>query len=206
MRLTSEVVCEVLFWFGAWYSRAFFLYSWFFLSFSFASASSFSAFNWHGANYTLAVVLTLVLVGMSVSVCRDASLQFHAGLWDLMVMIDMSERAARRCSGVPWLTLVSRLRKRVLDHPCCHGDCIPSDTDALLNQPCSWEIIFQARLYSSLCNQTRTLVVRREYGAVTSFWWHEGRLSRDSVVHKLMDAMSSALKLRSAGLTPALPR
>ena len=44
--------------------------------------------------------------------------------------------------------------------------------------------------------------MRRECGAVISFWWHEGRLSRDSVVHKLMDAMSSALKLRSAGLTP----
>ena len=159
-----------------------------FLFFSFVSASSFSAFNWHGADYTLAVVLTLVLVGMSVSVCRDASLQFHAGLWDLVVMIDMSERTARRCSGVPWLTLVSQLRKRVLDHPCC--------------QPSR---VSPGRLYSSLCNQTRTLVVGRECGAVF-FWWHEGRLSRDSVVHKLMDAMSSALKLRSAGLTPALPR
>ena len=39
-----------------------------FLSFSFVSASSFSAFNWHSPDFTLAVVLTLVLVGMSVSV------------------------------------------------------------------------------------------------------------------------------------------
>ena len=125
------------------------------LSFSFASASSFSAFNWHGADCTLAVVLTLVLVGMSVSVCRDASLQFHAGLWDLMVMIDMSERTARRCSGVPWLTLVSRLRKRVLDHPCCHGDCIPAF--AIRHGRSVGPAVSPGRLYSSLRNQAQTL-------------------------------------------------
>ena len=77
---------------------------------------------------------TLVLVGMSVSVCRDASLQFHAELWELMVMIDMSARTARRCSGIQWLTLVSRLREESVGSPVLPG-----------------------RLYSSLCNQTRTL-------------------------------------------------
>ena len=75
--------------------------------FSFVSASSF---DWHGVH-------TLVLVGMSVSVCRDASLQFHAELWELMVMIDMSARTARRCSGIQcdpvarrecWTTRVAR--------------------------------------------------------------------------------------------------
>ena len=79
----SEVVCGVLFCFGGLVSLRL-------LFFSFFSASSFSA------EYTLAVVLTLVLVGMSVSVCRDASLQFHAELWELIVMID---RTAWRSSG-----------------------------------------------------------------------------------------------------------
>ena len=74
---------EFYFVLGAWYSLRLFF-------FSFVSASSFSA------EYTLAVVLTLVLVGMSVSVCRDASLQFQAELWELIVMID---RTARRSSG-----------------------------------------------------------------------------------------------------------
>ena len=40
------------------------------------------------------VVFTLVLDGMSVPVCRSASLQFHAELSELMVMIDTSERTA----------------------------------------------------------------------------------------------------------------
>ena len=94
------------------------------------------AFDWHGADYALAVVLTLVLVGMSVSVCRDASLQFHAELWELMVMIgdpvvDACEPVARReC----WITRVARETvfqplqsdtDALLDQPCCHGDRIP---------------------------------------------------------------------------------
>ena len=131
----SEVVCGVLFWFGGlvFFAPLFCAPGVFF--FSFVSASSF---DWHGADYALAVVHTLVLVGMSVSVCRDASLQFHAELWEPMVMIgvpvvDAREPVARReC----WIARVAR------------------------------EIVFQARLYSSLCNQTRTLVVRRESGAV----------------------------------------
>ena len=105
----------------------------------FSSSPSFPprfslAFNWHSSDYTLAVVLTLVLVGMSVSVCRDASLQFHAELWQLMMMIDMSERTARRSSGMRWLTLVSQL----------HEESVGST-------------VFSGRSYSSLCNQTRTL-------------------------------------------------
>ena len=40
------------------------------------------------------VVLTLVLVGISVSVCRNAYLRFQAELSELMVMIDASERNA----------------------------------------------------------------------------------------------------------------
>ena len=88
--------------------------------FSFVSASSF---DWHGADYALAVVHTLVLVGMSVSVCRYASLQFHAELWELMVMIgdpvvDACEPVARESVGSP---------------------------------------VLPGRLYSSPCNQTRTL-------------------------------------------------
>ena len=50
--------------------------------------------TWHSAHYTLVVVLTLVLDGMSVPVCRNASLQFHAELSELVVMIDTSERTA----------------------------------------------------------------------------------------------------------------
>ena len=126
----SEVVCGVLFWFGGLvFLRLFYAPGVFF--FSFVSASSF---DWHGADYALAVVHTLVLVGMSVSVCRDASLQLHAELWELMVMIDMSARTPRRCSGIQWLTFVSRLREESVGSPVLPG-----------------------RLYSSLCNQTRTL-------------------------------------------------
>ena len=89
-------------------------------------------------------------------------------------MVDACEPVARReC----WITRVAT-----------EIQPLQSDTDRLLVQPCC-----QARLYSSLCIQTRTLVARRECGAV---------ISRVSVVHKLMDAMSSALKLRGAGLTP----
>ena len=104
---------SILVW-GAWYSCAYLCAPVFF----FSSSPSFPprlslAFNWHSADYKLAVVLTLVLVGMSVSVCRDASLQFHAELWELMVMIDMSERTARRSLGIPWLTLVSQLHEEL---------------------------------------------------------------------------------------------
>ena len=88
--------------------------------FSFVSASSF---DWHGADYALAVVHTLVLVGMSVSVCRDASLQFQAELWELMVMIgdpvvDACEPVARReC----W---INRVARETVFQP------LQSDTDA----------------------------------------------------------------------------
>ena len=91
---------------GAWYSCTY-LCTPGVIFFSFVSASSF---DWHGADYALAVVHTLVLVGMSVSVCRDASLQFQAELWELMVMIgdpvvDACGPVARReC----WITRVAR--------------------------------------------------------------------------------------------------
>ena len=45
--------------------------------------------------------------------------------------------------------------------------------------------VLPVRWCSSLCNQTRKLIARRESDAVISLWWHEG------VVHKLVDAMSS---------------
>ena len=105
----SEVVCGVLFWFGClvFFAPLFYAPGVFF--FSFVSASSF---DWHGADSALAVVHTLGLVGMSVSVCRDASLQFHAELWELMVMI--GDPVVDACE--------TGCAKRVLDHPCCQGD------------------------------------------------------------------------------------
>ena len=137
---------------GAWYFCAFCCAPGV-LFFSFVSASSF---DWHGADCAMAVVHTLVLVGMSVSVCRGASLQFHAELWEPMVMIDMSARTARRCSGIQWLTLVSRLREESVG-----------------------SAVLPGRLCSSLCNQTRKLIARGESDAIISLWWHEGRLSRE---------------------------
>ena len=74
---------------------------------------------------------------MSVSVCRDASLQFQAELWELMVMIgdpvvDACGPVARReC----WITRVARETvfqplqsdtDALLDQPCCQGDCTPA--------------------------------------------------------------------------------
>ena len=100
---------EFLFWFWAWYSRAYFCTPGFFLSFSFASASSFSAFNWHSAGLYTGGSPHL---GAGRDVCPPSvamhPYSFTKKLWDLMVMIDMSERTARRCSGITWLTLVSR--------------------------------------------------------------------------------------------------
>ena len=65
------------------------------LSLGFAGTFNRLALNRHSADSTLAVVLTLVLVGMPVSVCRNASLQFHTELRELMVMIDMCERTSK---------------------------------------------------------------------------------------------------------------
>ena len=70
------------------------------LTLGFAGSFNRLAFNGHSADSTLAVVLTLVLVGMPVSVCRNASLQFHAELSELMVMLDICERTAK--SGNEW--------------------------------------------------------------------------------------------------------
>ena len=131
----------------------------------FCSFFSASSFDWHGADYALAVVHTLVLVGMSVSVCRDASLQFHAELWELMVMVgdpvvDACEPVARR---EYWITRVATeivfrsLRSdkdALLDQPCCQGDCIPA---------------FAIRHGRSLCEERAVQLF--------SVWWHEGRLS-----------------------------
>ena len=131
--------------------------------FSFVSASSF---DWHGADYALAVVHTLVLVGMSVSVCRDASLQFHAELWELMVMIgdpvvDACEPVARReC----WITRVARETvfqplqsdtDALLDQPCCQGGCTPAL--AIRHGRSLGPAVLPWRSHSGLCDLTRTL-------------------------------------------------
>ena len=58
------------------------------------------------------------------------------------------------------------------------------ETTSSLN--CSNRAVLPGRWCSSLCNQTRKLITRRESDAVISLWWHEG------VVHKLVDAMSSS--------------
>ena len=137
----------------AWYFCALFYVPRVFF-FSFVPASSF---DWHGADCAMAVVHTLVLVGMSVSVCRDATLQFDAGLWELIVIIDMSARTARRCSGIQWLTLVSRLREESVGSPVLPG-----------------------RLYSSLCNQTRTLCWTSRVAMEIAF--HSLRSDKDALL------------------------
>ena len=100
------------------------------------------------------------------------------------------------CNQTRTLCWSSRVAREIVFQP------LQSDTDALLNQPCCLgdcipgEIVFQP--LQSDTDAPCAKRVRCSY----FFWWHEGRLSLDSVVHKLMDAMSSPLKLRSDGLTP----
>ena len=95
---------------------------------------------------------TLVLVGMSVSVCRDASLQFHAELWELMVMIgnpvvdacDVGSPVlpgrlfSSLCNQTRTLCWTSRVAREIVLQP------LQSDTDALLDQPCCHEIVFRS--------------------------------------------------------------
>ena len=109
---------------------------------------------------------TFFLVGMSVSVCRDASLQFHAEHWELMVMIgdpvvDACEPVARReC----WITRVARETvfqplqsdtDALLDQPCCQGDCTPAL--AIRHGRSLGPAVLPWRLHSGLCDLTRTL-------------------------------------------------
>ena len=91
---------------------------------------------------------------MSVSVCRDASLQFHAELWELMVMIgdpvvdacDVGSPVlpgrlySSPCSQTRTLSWTSRVAMEIvfrslrsdkdalLDQPCGQGDCVPAST------------------------------------------------------------------------------
>ena len=156
----SEVVCGVLFWFGGlvYFAPLFYAPGVFF--FSFVSASSF---DWHGADYALAVVHTLVLVGMSVSVCRDASLQFHAELWELMV--------------IQWLTLVRPVARTECWITRVARETFPAS--AIRHGRSVGPAVLPGRLYSSPCNQTRTERARGIAHPLASDFRGEGEVARE---------------------------